>query len=212
VKLTKYGHACFTVEIDGQVLVVDPGNLSTDFQASDNTVAIIVTHAHPDHFDPDVLASIYNRNPESLLLSTAEVTEKMVDHRSQKVSLNSEVQVGPFRLKFLGGTHATIHESVPAIDNVGVIINETLYYPGDSFVNPDQPIKALALPLGAPWLKTANAIDFMVAVKPEVVFPTHDAVLSDAGKKINDSWIERFAEPLGIRYQRLGGEQSELLL
>jgi L-ascorbate metabolism protein UlaG (beta-lactamase superfamily) len=53
MKLTKYEHACFTVEKDDQVLVVDPGSFSSDFIAPAGVVAIVVTHEHGDNFDPE---------------------------------------------------------------------------------------------------------------------------------------------------------------
>ena len=67
MKLTKYLHACFTLEKDDQLLVVDPGIYSTDFIASENIIGVIITHEHSDHFDPDTLARIYNKNPNSTL-------------------------------------------------------------------------------------------------------------------------------------------------
>ena len=210
MKLTKYGHACFTVEKEGQILVVDPGVLSTDFTVTENIIGIVVTHEHPDHFDPDTLARIYDKNPESLLLSTQAVVEKMIDHSSRAVKADDIINVGPFSLEFFGGRHAHIYGDVPELDNVGVFIDDTLYYPGDSLTQPGKPIDTLALPLGAPWLKTSEAIDFVLAVKPRQAFPTHDAVLSSAGQSFNDSWLSRFTEPAGITYTRLDGKTVEL--
>ncbi len=63
--------------------------------------------------------------------------------------------------------------------NVGVLIdNGEVYYPGDSFAEPGMPVKTLALPIAAPWMKTSEAMDFLTHVKPERAFPTHDAILS----------------------------------
>ena len=51
MKLTKYEHACFSVEHDGMTLVVDPGNFTTDFIAPEGVIAVVITHEHSDHFD-----------------------------------------------------------------------------------------------------------------------------------------------------------------
>jgi hypothetical protein len=99
---------------------------------------------------------------------------------------------------------------VPVIDNVGVMINETLYYPGDSFVLPGQPVQILALPIGAPWLKISESIDFLVAIKPKMVFPTHDAVLSAIGKSISDARLSATAREIGAEYRRLDTTPAEL--
>ena len=56
MKLTKYEHACFTVEdTSGNVLVVDPGSFSKNFVVPNNVVGIVITHEHADHFNTDIL-------------------------------------------------------------------------------------------------------------------------------------------------------------
>jgi len=42
MKITKYGHACLMVEIDGRSLVIDPGVFSTDFVSPDNVDAVVI--------------------------------------------------------------------------------------------------------------------------------------------------------------------------
>jgi L-ascorbate metabolism protein UlaG (beta-lactamase superfamily) len=210
MKVTKYEHACFTVEKDGKILVVDPGGLSPDFITPENVVGIVVTHEHPDHFDPDRLAQIFDKNPDSLLLADESITSKMVDHKSRSVKAGDVVEVGPFTLEFFGGKHAHIYQSTPDIANVGVLINNAIYYPGDSFALPNKPVDVLAVPLGAPWLKTSEAIDFLLAVKPRLAFPTHDALLSETGQRFSDSWLKQYSDTAGIIYQRLDSEAIEV--
>lgn len=209
MKLVKYEHACFTVEEDGQLLVVDPGNFSADFIAPENVVAVVITHEHADHFDPDMLAAIYNKNPDSFLLADRSIIDLMPDHRGQAVSVGETVSVGKFQLEFFGGEHATIHRSLSPITNLGVLINEILYYPGDSFTLPRVAIDTLALPVAAPWLKIGEAIDFLVDVRPRLAFPTHDAILSENGKTLVDRMLSRIAAQQDITYVRLS-EPMEL--
>ena len=54
MRITKFGHACVRIEHDGRVVVVDPG-CWTDPRRVDGADAVLVTHEHPDHFDPDRL-------------------------------------------------------------------------------------------------------------------------------------------------------------
>ncbi len=210
MQLTKYEHACLTIEIDGQLLVVDPGNFTSDFIITDNIIAIVITHEHADHFDPDILAAIYDKNPRSILISLDSIVQKMPDHISRVVKAGDRITVGPFDLEFFGGTHAQIHSEIPLIDNVAVLINQKLYYPGDSFSLPDKPIDTLALPVSAPWLKISEALDFLAAVKPRQVFPTHDAILSDNGKGIVDRLIPIFATKQQSEYTRIDRQTIEL--
>jgi hypothetical protein len=85
------------------------------------------------------------------------------------------------------------------------MVNDLLYYPGDSFVLPEKPVDTLALPASAPWMKLSEAADFMTDIHPRLAFPTHDAILSDAGKNIADTLFTTFASKNDIQYQRLSG-------
>lgn len=203
MKLTKYEHACFTVEKEGKILAVDPGGFTTDFIAPENVVAVIITHEHGDHLDQEQIAAIADKNPDVVIIGHPSVVSNIQAFETRTVQAGDKVAIGPFALTFRGGQHAVIHSSIPAIANLGVLIDDLLYYPGDSFVLPGASVDVLALPAGAPWMKTAEAMDFLLAVKPRLVFPTHDAVLSDPGKAIADRLLGEIAEHSDIEYIRL---------
>lgn len=203
MKLTKYEHACFTVEEDRKVLVVDPGGLSTDFIAPENVTAVVVTHEHFDHLDKEQLVAIIDKNPDAVIIGHHDVVSQVETFTTRQVEAGETMTIGPFSLKFAGGKHAVIHSSSPVVANLGVLINDLLYYPGDSFTLPGGAVDTLALPAGAPWMKESEAMDFLVTVMPRFAFPTHDALLSEAGKSVADNWLGGFAEKNGIEYRRL---------
>lgn len=211
MKLTKYSHACFTVEKDGQSLVVDPGNWSMDLVIPHNVVGIIVTHEHADHMDKIQLKKIVDANPEAIIYAHGDVTAQLQDFAVKAVTVDEVVEAGNFSLEFIGGTHATIHSSIPGIANLGVIIDGLLYFPGDSFDLPHKPIETLALPAAAPWMRMSEAMDFLAHVKPKRAFPAHDAILSDGGKALSDKLLGSVAETIGTSYARLqAGEVLEI--
>lgn len=205
MKLTKYEHACFTLEKGGQVLVVDPGVFTNDLGELKNVSVVVITHEHPDHFVAERLQELANDNPEMTVVAHESITSQLSDFRATSVTAGQKFEIGNFKLEFFGGTHAIIHPTLPAIANLGVLINNTLYYPGDSFTLPKREVKVLALPIGAPWLKMSETIDFVMSIKPEIAFPTHDAVLSNVGKSIPDRYISNLANENGFMYQRLTG-------
>ena len=203
MKLTKYNHACLTIEINHTNLIVDPGNLSSDFIAPENVTAVVITHFHPDHLDHERLAEIFDKNDDVLVIGPADVIAT-IEAVNKRVALPGDcITVGDFDLEFFGGDHAVIHHSLTRAQNLGVMINSLLYYPGDSFAQPNQVVDTLALPVSAPWLKISEAIDFLGSINPRLAFPTHDAILSDEGRLIVDRVIGNYATEHNLVYERL---------
>lgn len=207
MKITKYEHACFSVELDGKLLIVDPGVFTTNLAAPENVVAVVVTHEHADHFDPAALGAIIAHNPDAVIIAHETITRQFGDQNEtlpyKSVTAGDNISVAPFELEFFGGDHAVIHPDIPQIANLGVMINDTVFYPGDSFVRPERDIQVLALPVSAPWLKISEVIEYLMAVTPKVAFPTHDAIASPAGKSLPDRMIPPFAEKVGALYKRI---------
>jgi L-ascorbate metabolism protein UlaG (beta-lactamase superfamily) len=201
--LTKYEHSCFTVKKDDQILVVDPGKFTTDFIAPENVVGIVITHEHGDHFDPEQVAAIIDKNPSALIIGDESIMSKIEAFDTKIVHAGDKITVGLFDLEFFGSEHALIHQSKPVIANLGVMISDLLYFPGDSFTLPNKSVDTLAVPASAPWMKMSEAMDFLVAVRPRFAFPTHDAILSDIGKALSDQWLGEIASVNGIEYKRL---------
>ncbi len=142
-------------------------------------VAVVLTHEHPDHWTSDHLDRIRKAVPDVPIYGPQGVADAAPGYDIIVVNPGDTVTVGPFTLRFFGGTHAVIHSSIPVIDNVGVLVNEALYYPGDSYAVPaGVDVRLLAAPLGAPWLKVGDAMDFVLAVAPQSRFrhPRHDTV------------------------------------
>jgi hypothetical protein len=77
------------------------------------------------------------------------------------------------------------------------MVNGTLYYPGDSFTQPDREVEVLACPTSAPWLKISEVMDFVAAVKPRKCFATHNVHLSEIGHELNNSRVKQAVEAGG---------------
>jgi len=203
MKLTKYEHACIGIEKDDQIVIVDPGNFSWDFIPPEKVVAVIITHSHTDHLDRELLAGIIDKNPEAIILGHPLVMSEIEVFTTKSVEHGESAEIGPFRFKFFGGHHATIHETIAPMPNLGVMINDLLYYPGDSLVKPDTPVDTLALPISGPWVKTGEVMDFLLSLHPRFAFPTHDALLSDEGKAVTDRFVDIAAKKSGTEYTRI---------
>jgi len=163
-----------------------------------NVVGVVITHEHGDHFFPEKLREIIVKNPEVKIYAHPDVASKAPGLPMVAVHPGETKQIGNFAATFTGGEHARVFPDKPVCANIGVIVDGgDLYYPGDSLVLPGIPIKTLALPVSAPWLKLSEALDFLVSVKPAEVIPTHNAILSNEGQTVANAWLARIADTIG---------------
>jgi L-ascorbate metabolism protein UlaG (beta-lactamase superfamily) len=208
MKLTKLEHAALLIENTGQRLFVDPGNYTTPLTDTAGTTAVVITHEHADHWTPEQLDRITSMNPDVQIFGPAGVAAAASGYDITVVRAGDQVTVGPFTLRFFGEKHAIIHESVPVIDNVGVLVNDELYYAGDAFTLPGVAVGTLAVPAGAPWLKISEVIDYVLAVRPQRSFPTHEMLLSRTGKDVSNARIKTATEQGGGAFHPLEPHES----
>ncbi len=210
MELTKYEHACFTIEKDGKTVIVDPGAFTNDLSVPDSVVVLIITHNHGDHFDEEHIEAIVAKNPAVVILGPTEVTSQLSQYDTRTVKGGDSFALQGFDFDFYGDEHATIYKDIPLIQNVGVLIEDRVYYPGDSFTVPEKSVDTLALPVAAPWLKISESIDFMKIIGARLTFPTHDAIYSAAGQSVVDGMLSKFADAAGTIYQRIDGQSIEI--
>jgi L-ascorbate metabolism protein UlaG (beta-lactamase superfamily) len=209
MKLTKLEHSALLLESTGQKLFIDPGSFTTPLTDTANAVAVVITHEHADHWTPEQLDRIIAMSPDVQIFGPAGVASAASGQNITIVSAGDTVEAGPFTLRFFGQKHAVIHESIPVIDNIGVLVNDELYYAGDSFTIPEGvAVGTLAVPAGAPWLKIGEVIDYVLAVKAKRTFPTHEMVLSRSGKDLSNARIKSATEQAGGEFFPLEPNES----
>lgn len=211
MRLTKYEHSEMVLEVAEKRLIIDPGSFSLPLGDVGDVVAIVITHEHGDHWTPEQLDRILERNPEAAIYGPPGVVAAAAAYDVTAVKDGDVVEAGPFTLAFFGSTHAVIHSSIPVIDNVGVLVNDRFYYAGDSFHVPPVAVETLAAPAGAPWLKISEAIDYVLAVAPKRALPVHEMVLSVAGRGLSNQRLSWAVEQGGGEYFTLeAGESIDL--
>lgn len=214
MRITKLEHAAVVIEEGGTSLIIDPGKFTRPVPADESTAVVVITHQHDDHWTPEQIGRIRASNPGVRIFGPAGVVAAAAEHGIDVtlVEAGGSVSAAGFELRFFGGEHAVIHRSIPVIDNLGVLVNERFYYGGDSFAAPTgASVEMLAVPVGAPWMKIAEAMDYVEAIAPAQSFPTHEMLLSDAGKALSNARIAWSTEQGGGTFRALTpGERIEL--
>ena len=210
MKVTKYEHATLVIDSHEQHLVIDPGMFLTPPELP-SVVAVVITHEHADHWTNQNLRLLLEASPGAKIFGPQGVADAASEFPVTVVRAGDVVEVSPFTLEFFGADHAVIHESIPIVDNVAVLVNDELYYAGDSYTLPGRTVGTLAAPIGAPWLKIGDAMDFVLAVQPRRAFFAHDMTLSTAGKAMASDRLRWATEHGGGVYTALDvGDSLEL--
>ena len=207
MQITKFEHACLVLQEGNDKLIIDPGVYTRPIEGHENVVAIVLTHMHDDHCFEEQLDRIMAANPAAVIFGTDEVRGRLAASRPAftciAVHHGDFHHVGQFTLEFFGDMHAEIHRSIPLLQNCGVMVNDLLYYPGDSFTRPDRPVALLACPASAPWAKVSEIIDFVDEVRPARSFGSHNIHLSEEGHKMYNGRIKMFTEKHGGTFEHL---------
>lgn len=194
MQITHIGHSCLLVEAAGARLLIDPGTFSHGFEELTDLDAILVTHQHVDHLDSERLPALLEANDGTRLAAEPETAAELrkVGIEAAPLRAGEMLRFGDLTVSAVGGRHAVIHDDIPRVGNVGLVLRAegepTLFHPGDAIdtvpgaeVAPGG-VDLLGLPLAAPWSALKETVEFLRAVSPGAWFPIHEALLSPIGR------------------------------
>lgn len=213
MELTHLGHAALLVEVADQRVLIDPGNFS-DIEDLRDLTAVVVTHQHKDHCDPDRVPALLAANPQARVLVEPQTAEVLTGaghgEQTERMATGETVDLGGLTLTPVGELHAVIHPYVPRVGNMGVVLraegSPTLFHPGDSLDGEPGEVDLLGVPVNAPWGKVAETIEFVRRVAPSRgVIPIHDGLLNDTGRGMYLGHVKDFGGEGGVEVLDLRG-------
>lgn len=213
MRITRLGHACLLIEAADRRILLDPGNFSR-FDHVRDLDAILVTHSHLDHFDPDATAALIAHNPAASVHTDPKTAQSLREAGLDAVPTTEgePFEIGDITVSPVGVLHAFNHEAMPQLPNVGFVLRAeeepTLYHPGDAYDAEPGEVDVLAHPLNAPWAASRDSIAFVARIAPRAVIPVHDALLSATGREMYAMHIEKFSGLAEGGFNRLNDDES----
>lgn len=215
MQIAHLGHACLLVETGDQRILIDPGNFSdAAFTGLDDVTAVVITHLHADHCDPERLPGLLADHPDAAVLVEPQTAEQLAETglgvRVERMTSGESLRLGSVELTPVGQEHAPNHPYVPRVGNLGVVLrtegDPVLYHPGDALDAEPGEVDLLGVPVSAPWGKVAEMIEFVRRLRPRRgIVPIHDALLSPAGRAMYLKHIGDFGADGGVEVLDLQG-------
>ncbi|MBI4449975.1 MBL fold metallo-hydrolase [Candidatus Uhrbacteria bacterium] len=180
--IEKFLHSCLRVTHEGRRLLIDPGA----FCFADGRVkpeqlgpvdVILLTHDHPDHFEPEALRTIVAAGTP-IIMAHPPLAEKVraAGLPCEDIAPGAKRTIAGFTIEAMETPHGPL--TLPIPPHCGYLINDSLYHPGDSLVFPTgRTVETLALPVAGPWCTIVAAVDAAKALRPAIAFPIHDAII-----------------------------------
>lgn len=217
MQITHLGHSCLLIETGGQRILIDPGNFSDFSQVQDLTL-ILATHQHPDHLDSETVPALLEANPKAqvVLEPAAAMTLRHaapnLAARVKQLEPYEPLVKGRMKITPVGDQHAFIHDYVPRIHNLGLVIEaegRKLFHPGDALDATGkclEDIDILCVPINAPWARVADTVEFVRSMQPKAVIPIHDALLQPQGRAMYLGHVANFGLDGGVTVYDLVGK------
>lgn len=194
VSVHAYQHASLSLAAGGKTVLIDPAPQRG--QAADAAIAlfktptpadvILVTHAHPDHFSPDVLSAV--AGPNTAIVAPKAVADKMPEALKGRVKImanGDKADVSGVSVEAVPAYNVTqdrlkYHPKGEFNGYVVTMAGKRIYIAGDTEGTPELKgltnIDAAFIPMNLPFTNTQEeAAAWVKAFKPKVVYPYHYA-------------------------------------
>lgn len=176
MKITKFGHCCLLIETKGKRILTDPGAWSDAQNSVMDIDLILITHEHADHLHIESLEQVLALSPAAKIVTNTSVG-KILSEKGivfEVVDDGKSIDFASIAIEGFGTRHQEIFEELGQVENTGYFIDNDLFYPGDALTDPNKPVRVLAFPIAAPWMRFKDGMEYVLRIKPQICFPVHE--------------------------------------
>ncbi len=173
-------HAGFQIKGAGKVIYID---LAEDADASEKADLVLVTHSHPDHFDPSKIKKVHKNS--TIIIAPKDCVPK-IGGSAKSLKLGEETTVSDVKVKAVEAYNYRRFRSPgvpfhPEGFGVGYVITvegKVIYHAGDTDFIPEMAklghVDVALLPSGGTYtMDNPEAAEAATTIKPKVAIPMH---------------------------------------
>lgn len=178
--IKKIGHSCIVYERDGVRIMIDPGVYTTAQVEEEGLSAILCTHRHPDHCDPNSIKAILGKNPKATVVGNQET----VDHLGSQgiacrpIGDREEITLSGVTIRGYESEHASVHSIFGNCSNTGYFMDRILFHTGDALDSVPEGVSVLAHPFMGGWMSLRDVFACFEKKRPKNFIPIHDKILA----------------------------------
>ena len=211
IRMTKIHHACLTIDDGSTRILLDPGKFGPR-PGLDGVDAVLITHRHVDHLDPDLVAEALRRGvpvwaPGDALGDIGDLDGVGAGGPHEAVP-GAALRIGSLSVQVAGERHAELHPTLPGPENRAYLIDERVLVTGDEHPVPPSRPTTLVTPADAPWLRATDLIRYVRDVHPELVVGVHDGLLNADGLSVARHVIDSLRDEGATRATMLSDGES----
>ncbi len=179
LNITPIMHASILMEGGGQVLYVDPAQ--GNYDGMPKADVIVITHSHPDHFQPDIIKKLTKYN--TTVYGPADVAKQLANgvviNNGEKTSAGRwTIEAVPAYNMKPDEKGQTYHPKGQGNGYILTMGNLRIYVAGDTEATPEmkalKDIDVAFVPMNLPYTMTPQvAADALRIMKPRYVYPYH---------------------------------------
>lgn len=179
MEIKKYAHATVGIRTNGKHILVDPGKYNygegklKDFNDFDKVDLLLITHSHEDHYMPEVVEGLYERDHPKIL-TNREIAKELLEKKIEAEGLN------PSEYRIVDGIRVTAVRADHKVYTIGFIIDDSsskTYHCGDTlYFEGEKPYGDLVLvPINNRGVAMGpeEAAKFISEIKPKLAIPIH---------------------------------------
>jgi L-ascorbate metabolism protein UlaG (beta-lactamase superfamily) len=207
MKVTRYFQSCLLIEEGSARILIDPsGQEKGHIGKMGRLDAVLYTHEHSDHFDAEMAQTFVEQGIAPVYANAS--TAKLIKASKTIVKDGQEFKINGVRVKVIELPHCLMPDGTQGPQNVGYLINDKLFHPGDGKELDGLRIDNLALPIIGPDISIKDAFAFAKQISAKAVIPIHYDFLG-LKPEIVKSFAERFEMPFKVHILK-NGQSVEL--